>query len=42
MDIDNIYIVNLIVVNTDPTRMIDRITDIAFMRYKYMLFKGYI
>ena len=39
MDINNIYIVNLIVVNTVPIRMIDRITDIAFMRYKYMYLK---
>ena len=36
MDINDIYVVNLIVINTVPIDMINEITDIAFMRYKYM------
>ena len=36
MDINDIYVVNLIVINTVPIDMINKITDIAFMRYKYM------
>ena len=36
MDINDIYVVNLIVIITVPTNMMNKITDIAFMRYKYM------
>ena len=36
MDINDVYVVNLVVINTVPINMINTITNIAFMRYKYM------
>lgn len=37
--INDIYTVNQIVIYTVPMNMINKITDIAFMRYKYMYLK---
>ena len=34
-----IYVVNLVVINTVSINIIDRITDIAFMCYRYMYLK---